>query len=90
MSKEEQAAKHLRVLAIMGENPWARNIIHRTSGREELVCKEHGTGHPHRELTELCGARWEDWMDVHGCCGCCVPEDLGEEGTLEEAAGWEA
>lgn len=39
----------------------------RASGLVELAC-EHGVGHPSKPLT---GARWQDWMGVHGCDGCC-------------------
>lgn len=42
----------------------------REDGRVERVCK-HGVGHPIRHRTEASGTRWEQWMGVHGCDGCC-------------------
>ena len=41
-------------------------ILVREDGRIERVCA-HGVGHPigHRR-------RWDDWMGVHGCDGCCA------------------
>lgn len=35
--------------------------------RMEILCP-HGVGHPVRMLS---GAGWQDWMDTHGCDGCC-------------------
>lgn len=37
----------------------------REDGRIEKNCK-HGVGHPVGHAT-----KWEDWMGVHGCDGCC-------------------
>lgn len=88
--RDALAQKQLRVLDTREENAWARSPMKRLDGRVELLCKQHGTGHPHRELTELYGRTWEDWMGVHGCCGCCAPPELGAPGDVEEAAGWEA
>ena len=43
-------------------------VNHRASGLVEVVCP-HGVGHPSRVLTPP--ARWREWMEVHGCEGCC-------------------
>ena len=38
----------------------------RGNGIIERIC-EHGTGHPVGSVSP-----WKDWMDVHGCDGCCT------------------
>ena len=45
-----------------------RELIREDRRRIERIC-EHGVGHP-------IGAtdKWEDWMGVHGCDGCCQKE----------------
>ena len=46
--------------------PGARmDIVTRADGRIERVCK-HGVGHPIGHIS-----KWETWMFVHGCDGCC-------------------
>lgn len=42
------------------------NELIREDGRLERLCK-HGVGHPFG----VTGRKWEKWMGVHGCCGCC-------------------
>lgn len=42
------------------------DINGREDGRVERIC-EHGVGHPIGHRT-----RWEAWMGVHGCDGCCA------------------
>jgi hypothetical protein len=37
----------------------------RMDGRVERVC-DHGVGHAVGHIHE-----WKDWMEVHGCDGCC-------------------
>lgn len=37
----------------------------RMDGRLERTC-EHGVGHPVGSA-----GKWEGWMEVHGCDGCC-------------------
>jgi hypothetical protein len=41
--------------------------VDRFDGRVEIICP-HGIGHPVRSLST---SKWQDWMDVHGCDGCC-------------------
>jgi hypothetical protein len=41
------------------------NLIVREDGRVERTC-EHGVGHPVGHIK-----RWQEWMGVHGCDGCC-------------------
>jgi len=45
-------------------------LLPRVDGRVELVCS-HGVGHVSQTLTEAGGVKWESWMGVHGCDGCC-------------------
>lgn len=41
--------------------------IRREDGRRvEIICP-HGVGHPVRSLS----FKWDEWMGVHGCDGCC-------------------
>ena len=47
-------------------SPGARmDIGTQEDGRVGRMCK-HGVGHP---IGHVC--KWEDWMGVHGCDGCC-------------------
>ena len=42
-------------------------LIRREDGcRVEIMCP-HGIGHPVKSLSR----NWKDWMEVHGCDGCC-------------------
>jgi hypothetical protein len=41
--------------------------INRFDGRIEIMCP-HGVGHPSKILSTR---NWQDWMEVHGCDGCC-------------------
>lgn len=43
--------------------------IIRASGLVERLC-EHGIGHPDKSVTNKV-SKWEDWMEIHGCDGCC-------------------
>lgn len=47
----------------------------REDGRVERICA-HGTGHPIGHVKQ-----WQDWMGVHGCCGCCSKADWYREGA---------
>lgn len=49
--------------------------IYREDGRIEWVCN-HGVGHPWGTSKD----KWESWMGIHGCDGCCShwhEEDIG-------------
>lgn len=48
-----------------------RSII-REDGRVEKPCS-HGIGHPIGHLK-----KWEEWMGVHGCDGCCLREGFND------------
>jgi hypothetical protein len=47
------------------------NLV-RMDRRVERVC-QHGVGHPVGHIHE-----WKDWMEIHGCDGCC--HELGYGG----------
>jgi hypothetical protein len=47
------------------KNDLRKTDLVREDGRIEKVC-EHGVGHPIGHLH-----KWESWMGVHGCDGCC-------------------
>lgn len=38
----------------------------REDGRVERICA-HGVGHPIGHIK-----KWEEWMEIHGCEGCCA------------------
>ncbi|HET6496409.1 MAG TPA: hypothetical protein VFH61_13710 [Thermoleophilia bacterium] len=40
-------------------------LLVREDGRVEWLCK-HSVGHPVGHLRQ-----WQDWMNIHGCDGCC-------------------
>jgi hypothetical protein len=42
-------------------------LLVRGDGRVERVCK-HGVGHC---IGVMPWVRWQPWMSVHGCDGCC-------------------
>lgn len=55
---------------------WASHQIYRTSGLLENICKEHGVGHPSKEWLAIYDSDSIRGFGVHGCCGCCVSEDI--------------
>ena len=38
----------------------------------ERLCPLHGCGHPDPDQFVYWGSSGQDWLGVHGCCGCCV------------------
>lgn len=65
---------------------WAVEQITRWSGLIEDVCK-HGVGHPNKDYLDGYTTRWGDkhGLDVHGCDGCCTPEDFFDDRPREGA-----
>lgn len=63
---------------------WQR--IHRADGRVELVCP-HGIGHVSKRLTET-RRRWQDWMQVHSCDGCCADAQAFAAAESESEREW--
>lgn len=52
---------------IVADRDLDKNEIIREDGvRVEKICK-HGVGHPVGAI-----GKWENWMDIHGCDGCCA------------------
>lgn len=54
-------------------------------GLIERVC-EHGTGHPDPDSVSYFAHQQMRWMDVHGCCGCCVSPEPAPPKTAWDAA----
>jgi hypothetical protein len=40
-------------------------------GVMERLCPEHGVGHPDPDSAEFNRSADRDYLNVHGCCGCC-------------------
>ncbi len=46
------------------------------TGVMERLCPDHGVGHPDPDAMEYEKRQGNEWMGVHGCCGCCfVPKN---------------
>jgi hypothetical protein len=44
-------------------------------GLFERICR-HGVGHPDPDQYEYWHLTFQEYMSVHGCCGCCVRGEL--------------
>lgn len=58
--------------------PVVSDKIIREDGRVERLCS-HGVGHPIGHTR-----RWEKWMEMHGCDGCCCFFEGFEEEDEED------
>lgn len=47
------------------------NITWRDKGIVERICPDHGVGHPDPDQFQYWRESGQDWLGVHGCCGCC-------------------
>jgi len=45
-------------------------------GVMERLCPEHGVGHPDPDDADFNRRAGRDYLNVHGCCGCCTPHKL--------------
>lgn len=56
---------------------WAEKQLIRASGLVEDVCV-HGVGHPNQEWLRKHDAQGKRGFGIHGCCGCCVKNQLSQ------------
>ena len=45
-------------------------------GVMERLCPEHGVGHPDPDDAAFNIRMGRDYLNVHGCCGCCKPHKV--------------